>query len=141
MCLPGIHLSEAVESKTLVALGSKDDRYQTLCAGDSHLAAFLERFTSMVGERVTPSAIARREPGEIPTAEAVINFRNAVAVPVLLKAWADLSRNDQNPGALFAEYFEVHPAMGADVVGERGLGQAHELVAVNAAFVLQALVD
>lgn len=113
VCLPGINIPEAVESKRLVALGSKDERYKALRDGDSHLGAFLDRFSTMFGEVVRPTLIARRGPGGPPTAEEVINFRNVMALPVLLKAWADLSRNDQNPGALFAEYFEVHPAMPA----------------------------
>lgn len=113
VCLPGIDIPEAVESKALVALGSRDDRYGVLRADDPLLNDFLDRFTTMFGEVVRPTLIARRDPGGRPTAEEIINFRNAVALPVLLKAWADLSKNDQNPGALFAEYFEVHPAMPA----------------------------
>ncbi|MBK9374885.1 MAG: hypothetical protein IPN03_14455 [Holophagales bacterium] len=104
-------MGDAVESKTLVALGSRDARYQALRANEPGLGAFLDRFGTMFGERVTPTLIARFEAGSRPTAEEVISFRNAIALPVLLKAWADLSRSRQNAGALFAEYFEIHPAM------------------------------
>jgi hypothetical protein len=108
--MPGIDLKQAFTTSRLAAVGSCDERYQQLCEADSSFARFLSSFTNFFGERIHPSLVLRADPGEKPLVGDLIHFRDAFAIPLLIRAWRDVWQGAQSRGPLFSDHFDFHPA-------------------------------
>lgn len=110
--LPNLKLREPVEVPYVALVPYSDDRVQALLVGSLSAKRLLDCFVDQSGRPVVPSALLMREdaPVKVRTTDALVAFRNSVALSAILMGWASI-RADASPiNPLWSDVFDFYPA-------------------------------
>ena len=111
--LPNVNLRRSVDAEFVACVGYRDQRLVDIAARLETHRALLEGFTDQFGEHVQPSALIVRSdaPPQVRTPEAVVAFRNCIALP-----W--VARSIASGGAWlhprFSDVFDLYPIVTTD---------------------------
>jgi hypothetical protein len=127
----------------------EDARIAAVQASNSSVSRILHSFRDELGQSYVPSVLIESE--EAPervrsSAEAVIDFRNVVAIAVLLRSRALLCVGSRFDEPVYSETFDLHPVQvgrnGSVIVDSPGLlsslGKSKELHFAGSPFVVRA---
>src|SRR5205807_634811 len=109
--LPNITVRDAIEVDGFALVSLRDQRLQQLAQDQPAFQTYLSNFTNEFGDPVDPSIILWRDdaPERYRGVDAIAGFRDAIAMAVILYAWARVLRYDNNFGIKYADYFSVYP--------------------------------
>jgi len=114
--LSNLSLEQTIENEYLAIVPKTDLRVQTLLANIPNFRYLIDGFADQFGREVAPSMILARKNSRIFNAkgqldsDALIGFRNAVALSIIMRAWQDsLPRKHPFPSLTFSNYFDIYP--------------------------------
>ena len=111
--LPNLNLDEPFETEYIAIVPFDDNRIQTIISCETLAEKILTNFKTETGKRVNPSTLIIREnsPASVRNSEAVVAFRNCLAIASLLHGWARSIRNDNVFEPTYSDHFDFYPAM------------------------------
>lgn len=86
-----------------------DPRVQAAMAKDSNVARLLNVFVDEAGKKLRPSVLIVRESATPVAQEALVAFRNCIALSVVLRARAWWAKGSGNAEVGWSDYFDFHP--------------------------------
>jgi hypothetical protein len=109
--LHNLTLKEPLECEYLAIVPHSDARVQPI-VGESPLARCLvENFTDQLGRPRHPSVLVLREdtPATIRQIDAVVSFRNLIAITCVIFGWQQSIGGPTVWGTLYSDYFDFYP--------------------------------
>ncbi len=110
--LHNLSLNNPIEYNYIALVPSSDSRVQKLIKKHDKLKYFINNFTDQFGRKISPSIIVVRDdaPRNLLSSEAIIDFRNVIAISFIIIAWQD-SLNKRVPlnYTKFSDYFDIYP--------------------------------
>jgi hypothetical protein len=110
--LHNLSLQEPVENKYVAIVPDTDTRAVSLVEASPALRRLVSGFTDQFGRSTSPSLmiVHPKVPKRILTQDALIGFRNAVAICSIVKAWEEeLVRKLSLNVLKYSNYFDLHP--------------------------------
>lgn len=107
--LPNLVLAEPIEGDCIALVPNEDPRLDPSRSGAS--GRLLANFTDPFGNNLKPAALitCADEGGKRPHVEALMAFRNAVAIATLTVQWSLAHQQPGNVGNLYSDSFELYP--------------------------------
>ena len=107
--LPNLVLQEPIECGFIALVPNQDSRLDSSRTGAS--GQLLSCFENPFGKKLQPAALlTRRLSGnQKPSLEAILGFRNAVAIAVLVTQWSAAHQQPGNVGVLYSDSFDLYP--------------------------------
>lgn len=109
--IPNLRLENSFEDEYIAIVPYDDERLQNLISQDETVATILTNFKTESEERVDPSALILRSdtPKTIKTSEAIVAFRNTLAISCLLHSNSLIlaRRNVFEP--TYSDHFDFYP--------------------------------
>ena len=110
--LHNLSLSTAISNDYLAIVPVDDSKCSELLQTSPSLAQMVGRFTDQFGRRTSPSLLLARErsPSGVLEQDAIIGFRNAVALSSITYAWQEALVRQQSLNVLkYSNYFDIYP--------------------------------
>jgi len=117
--LPNVSLTQAFEAPYIALVPHNDTRLIKIKSSVRGCDKLLNCFIDQANKKVEPSIIIvdRQAPKKVWTDEALVAFRNSIAMAVILRNWAEVDPNSSPGGPLFSDFFDFYPyTLGADGV-------------------------
>jgi len=110
--LPNLSLNESFETEFIAIVPFNDNRIQGIISQQALAAKILTNFRTETGNEVKPSTLLMRSnaPKSIKNSEAVVAFRNCLAVSSLLHGWARSFRGANVFEPIYSDHFDFYPA-------------------------------
>lgn len=110
--LPNLSLNESFETEFIAIVPFNDNRIQDIISQEALAAKILTNFRTETGNKVKPSTLLMRSnaPKSIMNSEAVVAFRNCLAVSSLLHGWARSFRGANAFEPTYSDHFDFYPA-------------------------------
>jgi hypothetical protein len=108
--MPHTGFNEPIEHGRLAIVPPSDPRLQALASSSPAVRQLTSRFTDSFGHAVEPSALLKR--ADAPASldfEAVVAFRNVVAISSMTDAWTMHFSGGTAQYPLWADYFDFYP--------------------------------
>jgi hypothetical protein len=109
--LPNINLKCPIETEYVALVQFDDPRVQKLQASHKNITVLTKNFTDQFGRKVHPTVMLCR--GDAPqssrTQEALVGFRNAVAISSIINGWIIRLAVSNTMKPLWSEYFDIYP--------------------------------
>lgn len=107
--LPNLRLEKPIENTYLAIVPQNDDRLTPLRT-DPRVARLLDNFTDAFSRKIVPPALLLRAdaPASVDL-EAIIAFRNSVAVNAIACAWRDRLRTHNTFGTQWSDFWDIYP--------------------------------
>ncbi|WP_048601803.1 hypothetical protein [Rubeoparvulum massiliense] len=114
--LPNLNLSECFQCSQMALVPAKDPRVQQIEEAIPSARKLLHAFVDMTGQAIEPAVllIHPEAPASAVTAEALVAFRNMVALSIQLREWAHVRKQGQPEHPLFSDSFDFYPVTMAD---------------------------
>jgi hypothetical protein len=111
--LPNIHVTVSVEVPSLALVYAEDNRVQGLANNHENFKIYLDHFSTEFGDKSSPSLLIwdDKGPQAYRNTEALAAFRDALAVSVVSRAWAQYLRHRRPEKLRFSNYFSIYPWM------------------------------
>jgi hypothetical protein len=109
--LHNLTCKEPLESDYLAIVPASDSRVQEIVATSRLCRNLVENITDQYGHKREPSVLVIREdaPERVRHIDAVVSFRNLIAISCVVLGWQK-SISSHNPwGTLYADYFDFYP--------------------------------
>jgi len=109
--LPNLSLNESYEAEFIAIVPFSDKRIQDLISKEVLAAKILTNFKTETGNEVKPSTLLIRSdaPNSIMNSDAVVAFRNCLAVSCLLHGWARSFRGTNVFEPTYSDHFDFYP--------------------------------
>ncbi len=110
--LHNLSLDESVDGKYLAIVPDDDSRAMPLINTSPALMRLVTRFSDQFGRRTSPSLmlVHPKAPKRIIRQDAVIGFRNAIAICSIIQGWEDSLVRRQSLNVLkYSNYFDLYP--------------------------------
>ena len=136
---PNIQIEKPVEIQSIALVNAKDTRVTDLANKHPNFATYLDRFSTEFEVAISPSILLcdERSPQSYRTTEAVAAFRDAVAISVVSRAWAQHLRFGHPLKLRFSNWFAIYPWM-TDVNFEHVIMRSSAVLAVHDVNLLHA---
>lgn len=107
--LPNLVLQEPIECEFIALAPNQDPRLDSLRTGVS--GQLLSCFENPFGKKLEPAALLTRKlsGNQKPSLEAILAFRHAVAMAVLVTQWSAAYQQPGNIGVLYSDSFDLYP--------------------------------
>jgi hypothetical protein len=113
--LHNLSIRKPIENQWVAIVPKTDQRIQALISQHASIGRLINGFTDQFGRPRKPSIILVRSdaPKPVASAEALISFRNAVAVCSVAGAWVDFLNRDWTlpSSARYSDYFDIYPVL------------------------------
>ena len=111
--LPNIETRKPIEVDGFALVSIHDERLQQMAKKHRRFGSYLKRFKTEFGEPIIPSIFIWRDdaPQRYRGVDAIVGFRDAIAMSVIPQSWAKVLRFENNFGIKYANYFAVYPWM------------------------------
>jgi hypothetical protein len=110
--LHNLSLQEPVENGYMAIVPDTDDRAMSLTEATPALRRLVSGFTDQFGRSVSPSLmiVHPKAPKRLFAIDAIIGFRNAIAICSIIKAWEEALVRKQSLNVLkYSNYFDLYP--------------------------------
>ncbi len=109
--LPNIEMKEPFESEFMAIVPFDDKRLKKIRSDSQPKKKLLIGFRTVTGEKVKPSALIWRKdaPKSVKRGEAVVAFRNSLAISSLLYNCAISANSNNLYGPIFSDHFDFSP--------------------------------
>lgn len=109
--LPNISLNQIFETSCIALVPFQDERVRQIETTSPESAKVLNSFLDHSKRKVEPSVllIAKDAPVKVMSEEALVSFRNAVSMAIILKSWANISPLGNVMSPLFSDFFDFYP--------------------------------
>lgn len=117
--MPNITLNQSIETDYLALVSFKDERLQLLMANNKDAENLVNSFIDSNGRQIEPSVLLINSdaPDSLWSDEAIINFRNILAVSVIIYGWANVSEFSGGSSIpLYSDFFDFYPV----TIGKNG---------------------
>ena len=116
--LPSLKIRKAYESSLIAIAPYDDERVQDICKQYPNANKLLNCFIDNCGSKIEPAVLIVniKAPESVWANEALVSFRNIVALSVILKGWADIRPQGTPLSPLFSNTFDFYPI----VLGKNG---------------------
>jgi hypothetical protein len=109
--LPNLQLDKAIENEFLALVPRADERLKPLATKPA-VVALLDGFTDAFRRPVRPSALILRTGSPSSVAhDAVVAFRNVVAIPTIAYGWASVLGGGQVNPPIWSDTFSFYPVV------------------------------
>src|SRR6202521_2773473 len=110
---PNIRVVEPVEVPSLALVYAEDKRVQEIANKRQNFKAYLDQFSSEFGDKIFPSLLIWDDDGPqaYRNTEALAAFRDALALSVVPRAWAQYLRHGRPEKLRFTNWFGIYPWM------------------------------
>ena len=126
--LPNLALREPIEAIFVALAPTSDERVRAIMDRSQGARTLLTGFVDSFNKPIEPTALIARAdeyPTDLWTNEVMINFRNAVALAIILRARASASSGGWGAELSFSDYFDLHPTTVGNEGGLLTLTAAH----------------
>jgi hypothetical protein len=109
--LHNLTLKEPLECEYLAVVPHSDARLQPIVAASPLARCLVENFTDQLGRPRHPSVLVLREdaPATVRQIDAVVSFRNLIAIPCVIFGWQQSMGGPNVWGTLYSDYFDFYP--------------------------------
>jgi len=109
--LPNLELEEPFESEYMAIVPFNDKRLKKIRSINQPQRKLLTGFRTITGKRVKPTALIWRTeaPKSVKRSEAVVAFRNSLAISCLLYNCAISANSNNLHGPIFSDHFDFSP--------------------------------
>lgn len=110
--LHNLSLHEPVENGYVAIVPDTDDRVISLTEASPALRRLVSSFTDQFGRSASPSLmiVHPRAPKKLLSQDALIGFRNAIAICSIIQAWEEALVRNQSLNVLkYSNYFDLYP--------------------------------
>jgi hypothetical protein len=110
--LHNLSLNEPVENRYVAIVPDTDDRALSLMEASPALRRLVNGFTDQFGRRFYPSLLIvhPQAPKKLFVQDALIGFRNAIAICSIIQAWEESLVRKQSLNVLkYSNYFDLYP--------------------------------
>ncbi len=109
--LPNLSLKKPFESEFIAVVPFDDGRLQKIISTVKMAAVLLTNFRTETGKQVKPCALIWRKdvPQSVKNTNAVVAFRNALAISCLVDGCANAIRSENVLEPIFADHFDFFP--------------------------------
>lgn len=111
-----LQIDQAIENDYLAIVPPADSRFQNIIHNTPNLKYLVEGFTDQFGRSITSNFLIAKVGSKLINTkgqldgEALIGFRNAIAISTILKAYQDsLCQRYPFPRVNFSNYFDIYP--------------------------------
>ncbi|MEW6702940.1 MAG: hypothetical protein AB1298_09525, partial [Bacteroidota bacterium] len=113
---PNLHLKTPIETKYAIIVNEKDDRLKVLQSENESVASLTKSFVDTRLKEINPAflLIHARLKTNRERHNAIISFRNIVAVSIILEGWLSmvLSENGNVFTTLYSDFYDLFPLGG-----------------------------
>jgi hypothetical protein len=104
-------LKEPLDTEYLALVPHSDPRLQPIVATSPVARCLIENFTNQQGRHRNPSVLILREdaPESVRNIDAIVSFRNLIAVPCVIFGWQQSMGALNVWGTLYSDYFDFYP--------------------------------
>lgn len=126
--LPSLNLRNSFETPYIALVPYNDERIKSICESGLSVKKLMNCFIDNYNRKIEPSVLLvnSKAPESIWNNEALVTFRNIVALSVMLKGWADVRPKGSPSSPLFSNSFDFYPI----TLGKNG-GLIYATPAVN----------
>lgn len=110
--MPNISIQQKFETNYLALVPFEDERVQQIITENKDAERLVTSFVDSQGRAITPSImlIHSEAPSSVWTDEAILNFRNIIAISIIIFGWANA--NEYSGGSmvpLYSDFFDFYP--------------------------------
>ena len=105
--LPNLNIRNPVEWTNLALIPPDDPRLSKIKNDCLASKALLTKFSTQFGEAVKPCAIIFK--GRPPSLDKVVDFRNSIAIPAIIKGTSLVIKRGQSLEVRFSDCFDLYP--------------------------------
>ncbi len=109
--LPNISLQQTFETSCVALVPFQDERVRQIEATSAECSKVLNSFFDHSKRKVEPSVllIAKDASPTVMSEEALVSFRNAVSMAIIIKSWASVVPKGNVMSPLFSDFFDFYP--------------------------------
>ena len=109
--LPNLCIEKPIETKFVGLLPDTDPRVVEIARRDPAVSALMNGFSDRSGEKCRVSAMVIHDdaPDSVKNINALVSFRNIIAISCVLYGWQHTIGSLNTHGTLYSDYFDFYP--------------------------------
>ncbi|KJS18728.1 MAG: hypothetical protein VR72_21145 [Clostridiaceae bacterium BRH_c20a] len=124
--MPNLNCTQKFETEYVAVVPYEDERIQNIRKNNKDANILLDGFIDDMKRKIEPAVLIfnKRSPEKVKTVEAIVSFRNLIAMSVLLMGWSAVRPEGTPFNPLFSDSFDFYPIT---------LGKDHGLITITPA--------
>lgn len=107
--LPNVELTTPIENDFIAIVNYKDERAKEIFKNFPHLKQLINSFKDQFSNKIFPSLLLVNRKFKKPSDEAIVAFRNILAISTIAKGFEHRFTNTFTAYPLYSEYFDFYP--------------------------------